>query len=81
MEFENLFEEEKGRFLEEARESIEKLLRKVDPEAITTALRAFHTLKGSSALLGFEKLQKIFHELEDIFRNMQKEGKVSYETL
>ena len=81
MEFEDLFEEEKGRFLEEARESIEKLLKKVDPEAITTALRVFHTLKGSSALLGFEKLQKIFHELEDIFRNMQKEEKVSYETL
>ncbi len=81
MEFEDLFEEEKSRFLEEARESIEKLLKKVDPEAITTALRAFHTLKGSSALLGFEKLQKLFHELEDIFRNMQKEEKVSYETL
>jgi len=81
LEFEDLFEEEKGRFLEEARESIEKLLKKVDPEAITTALRVFHTLKGSSALLGFEKLQKIFHELEDIFRNMQKEEKVSYETL
>ena len=81
MEFEDLFEEEKSRFLEEARESIEKLLREVDPEAITTALRAFHTLKGSSALLGFEKLQKLFHELEDIFRNMQKEEKVSYETL
>ena len=81
MEFEDLFEEEKSRFLEEARESIKKLLREVDPEAITTALRAFHTLKGSSALLGFEKLQKLFHELEDIFRNMQKEEKVSYETL
>jgi len=81
LEFEDLFEEEKSRFLEEARESIEKLLKKVDPEAITTALRAFHTLKGSSALLGFEKLQKLFHELEDIFRNMQKEEKVSYETL
>lgn len=81
MEFEDLFEEEKSRFLEEARESIEKLLKEVDPEAITTALRAFHTLKGSSALLGFEKLQKLFHELEDIFRNMQKEEKVSYETL
>jgi len=81
LEFEDLFEEEKSRFLEEARESIEKLLREVDPEAITTALRAFHTLKGSSALLGFEKLQKLFHELEDIFRNMQKEEKVSYETL
>jgi len=81
LEFEDLFEEEKSRFLEEARESIEKLLKEVDPEAITTALRAFHTLKGSSALLGFEKLQKLFHELEDIFRNMQKEEKVSYETL
>jgi len=81
LEFEDLFEEEKSRFLEEARESIKKLLREVDPEAITTALRAFHTLKGSSALLGFEKLQKLFHELEDIFRNMQKEEKVSYETL
>ena len=46
MEFEELFEEEKNRFLEEARESIEKLLKESDPEAIATALRAFHTLKG-----------------------------------
>lgn len=81
MEFEDLFEEEKSRFLEEARESIEKLLKEVNPEAVTTALRAFHTLKGSSALLGFERLQKLFHELEDIFKNIQKEGKISYEIL
>ncbi len=81
MEFEDLFEEEKSKFLEEARESIEQLLKRMDPEALTTALRAFHTLKGSSALLGFERLQKLFHELEDIFKNMQKEEKIPYEML
>ncbi|WP_379132015.1 chemotaxis protein CheW [Paenibacillus sp. sgz500958] len=45
-------------------------------DTIQTIFRAAHTLKGSSAVMGFEKLNKLTHQMESVFdliRNGQLE--------
>lgn len=44
--------------------------------AVAEALRFFHTLKGSSAMMGFDDISKICHRVEDIFVCMRDEGKL-----
>jgi len=39
-----------------------------DGKAVEEVFRAFHTLKGSSGLVGFNNFQKVFHKLEDYLR-------------
>ncbi len=39
-----------------------------DGKAVEEVFRAFHTLKGSSGLVGFNNFQKVFHRLEDYLR-------------
>lgn len=38
-----------------------------DPELIAQAFRALHTIKGSSAMAGFERITSLTHEVESVF--------------
>jgi chemotaxis protein histidine kinase CheA len=65
-----------GYFIEEAREHLETLehglmdLSKVinDPEELNELFRAAHSVKGGSAMLGYNSIQKTAHRLEDGFK-------------
>ncbi len=63
-------------FLEEAKEyfdNLESILldldsQEVNTELLDTAMRAAHSLKGGSAMMGFTSLNKIAHRLEDFLK-------------
>lgn len=65
-----------GYFIEEAREHLETLehglmdLSKVmnDPEELNELFRAAHSVKGGSAMLGYNSIQRTAHRLEDGFK-------------
>ncbi|MEM8641752.1 MAG: Hpt domain-containing protein [Cyanobacteria bacterium P01_G01_bin.54] len=69
-----------GYFIEEAREHLETLaqglmdLPKVinDPEEINELFRAAHSVKGGSAMLGYNSIQRIAHRLEDCFKLLKE---------
>ncbi len=45
---------------------------KDDSDLLNKIFRAFHTIKGSSSFLGFEKLTELTHKLEDILNKLRK---------
>ncbi|NJL02125.1 MAG: histidine kinase [Spirulinaceae cyanobacterium RM2_2_10] len=65
-----------GYFIEEAKEHLETLgqglmdLSKVvdDPEGLNELFRAAHSVKGGSAMLGYNSIQRAAHRLEDGFK-------------
>ncbi len=67
-------------FLVEAEELLEELdedLVKLesssdDSDLLNKIFRAFHTIKGSSSFLGFEKLTHLTHRLEDVLNKLRK---------
>ncbi|WP_072622404.1 Hpt domain-containing protein [Spirulina major] len=69
-----------GYFIEEAREHLETLaeglmdLSKVinDPEEINELFRAAHSVKGGSAMLGYNSIQRTAHRLEDCFKLLKE---------
>ncbi len=70
-----------GKFTQEAKELIQKLneglirLEK-DPQqqdSIKELLRASHTLKGSSKILGFNAVSRLSHKMEDLLTGLQDE--------
>ncbi|MGB0560700.1 MAG: Hpt domain-containing protein [Spirulinaceae cyanobacterium] len=69
-----------GYFIEEAREHLETLaqglmdLPKVinDPEEINELFRAAHSVKGGSAMLGYNSIQRTAHRLEDCFKLLKE---------
>ncbi len=44
-----------------------------DPEVIHSVLRAAHTLKGSSRMLGLEEIGAVAHKMEDILKAIEEE--------
>ncbi len=42
------------------------------PEAIQEIFRAAHTIKGSSAVMGYEKMSALTHEIENIFDRLRQ---------
>ncbi len=42
-----------------------------DPELINRAFRALHTLKGSGAMFGFDRLAELAHEVETVFDSVR----------
>lgn len=72
-----VFLEELKEKLEEAEKSLKKFLDEGDISYLRNVYRAFHTIKGSASLVGFEKFQKISHEIEDMFKNAL-EGKSQF---
>jgi len=61
-------------FLSECKESMDELERKLvdwdkqpsSPETLNQIFRTFHTLKGTSGLFGFDRLQGIAHQSESV---------------
>ncbi|MEI7026356.1 chemotaxis protein CheW [Paenibacillus sp. y28] len=44
-----------------------------NPEMLQTIFRAAHTLKGSSAAMGFERMKDLTHKLESVFDQLRRE--------
>lgn len=63
-----------GLFLDEVEEQLQFLEEGIlrleqkgdDPEVIQTVFRVAHTLKGSSAVMGFEEMKHLTHEMENV---------------
>jgi len=71
-----LFREEAGEHLATLETTLLELeSRPQDPELIAQAFRALHTIKGSSAMAGFDRISAITHEVESVFAQM-RQGKV-----
>ena len=64
-----------GAFLDEVDEQLQTLEEEVlnleqdgeNPETIQTIFRAAHTLKGSSAAMGMDKMKELTHKVENVF--------------
>lgn len=71
-----------GVFLDEVDEQLQILDSEIlnlekDPhnmETIQNIFRAAHTLKGSSAAMGFEKLKEFTHQLENVFEKIRQQN-------
>jgi chemotaxis protein histidine kinase CheA len=69
-----------GYFIEEAKEHLETLEQGLmelntvvrDPERINEMFRAAHSIKGGSAMLGYNSIQKTAHRLEDCFKILKE---------
>ena len=68
-------------FIEEFRDNIEKvnsgiISLKKDPEneeELNSVLRSLHTIKGSSRMLKFRKIEQISHGLENVFKGIKEQ--------
>ena len=58
---------------------LESVRGKVDLKAVEELLRNFHSIKGLSAMVGFDDIAQIAHRLEDYLRNL-KEPKAAVRT-
>ncbi|HAC62570.1 MAG TPA: histidine kinase [Cyanothece sp. UBA12306] len=69
-----------GYFIEEAKEYLEILERGIlelsfvveDQERVNEMFRAAHSIKGGSAMLGYNSIQTIAHRLEDAFKILRE---------
>jgi len=53
---------------------------KLIPDAINNIFRAFHTIKGSAAMLGFQEISNFSHEVESLLE-MARRGEIKSEVL
>jgi two-component system, chemotaxis family, sensor kinase CheA len=65
-------------FIAESRENHETIVKNLlilergpDESAIGEIFRAAHSLKGMSATMGFDQLQRLCHTMEDVFQNIR----------
>jgi len=73
-------DEEISVFLDELEEKIQVLNENIlvlereggSQEALQEIFRAAHTIKGSSAVMGYEKMASLTHEIENLFDHMRK---------
>ncbi|MGB9804267.1 chemotaxis protein CheW [Desulfofundulus sp.] len=73
-------EEEVAVFLEELEEKLQVINDNVlllereggSPEVIQEIFRAAHTIKGSSAVMGYEKMSTLTHEIENLFERLRQ---------
>lgn len=69
-----------GAFLSDTHASLETIrsaLRSLetnpsDQEAVYEAMRLFHSLKSSSAMMGFQSVSSLCHAMEEAFRTLEK---------
>jgi two-component system, chemotaxis family, sensor kinase CheA len=81
----NIIQKFRDKFFEEANMLLDKFekdileLEKIpgDNELLESVFRAMHTVKGISAMYGFEYISEFTHFLENIFQNM-RDGKISF---
>ena len=69
------FEQYRSLFVAESRENHENLVKNLlvlengaDQNAIDEIFRSIHTLKGSSASMGFADMERLCHTMEDVFQ-------------
>lgn len=70
-------------FIEEAKEHLQTLNEQLlilekepdNNEAINEIFRAAHSLKGMSGTMGYKKMQRLTHEMEDVFSEI-RDGKI-----
>ncbi|MEL7068353.1 MAG: response regulator [Cyanobacteria bacterium J06581_3] len=62
------FEQESTDLLQVMNDELQTLRQNFSLQKVHTLMRAAHTLKGASASVGLETVQKTTHSLEDIFR-------------
>ncbi len=75
MNLHKLFSKELKGKMKEAQKLLVNIMEDPHRSAPVDALfRIFHTLKGSSSVVGFRNFQKIFHELEDIVKAWRGTG-------
>lgn len=76
----NIFIEELNEHLKNIRASLNTYFETEDNTVFRKIIKDFHTLKGSSAILGLKELTDIFHELENYFNkiknNLSKSDKI-----
>ncbi|MCP5453056.1 MAG: Hpt domain-containing protein [Spirochaetaceae bacterium] len=74
------FEDNKGLFVEEARELLEAIEAKLleledrpgDEAIVDDVFRSLHTIKGSGAMFGFDEMTAFAHGLENLFDEVRK---------
>ncbi|MGQ9558225.1 MAG: chemotaxis protein CheW [Desulfurispora sp.] len=74
-------------FMEELEEKIQSINDNVlrleqeggSPEVIQEIFRAAHTIKGSSGVMGYDKMMRLTHEIENLF-DMLRQGKMQVTT-
>ncbi len=70
------FLEETSELLEQSKKDVMSLKHSQNDEAtLQNLLRALHTIKGNSRMLGFLTIEKLSHALEDIYKGV-KDGQV-----
>ncbi|MQL51561.1 chemotaxis protein CheA [Desulfofundulus thermobenzoicus] len=82
-------EEEIAVFMEELEEKLQVINDNVlllerdggSPEVIQEIFRAAHTIKGSSAVMGYEKMSTLTHEIENLFDRLRQGTMAVTETL
>lgn len=75
------------KFIDEANELLDRLEKDIlelesnptNKELIESAFRVMHTLKGASAMFGFEHISEFTHHYENIFQSV-REGKLHINT-
>jgi two-component system chemotaxis sensor kinase CheA len=79
-EYRTIFAEESREHLEEWEAALLSLEKNPEnQELIHQMFRAIHTLKGSAGFIGFDKLQKLTHELESALQDL-RDGTASLST-
>jgi two-component system, chemotaxis family, sensor kinase CheA len=81
------FEDSNGLFLEEARDLLAKIENSLvalekqpgDKELVNEIFRGLHTIKGSGAMFGFQKVSDFTHHVENLFDEVRNE-KVSIDS-
>jgi two-component system, chemotaxis family, sensor kinase CheA len=84
---EDIFKKFRDKFFEEANMLLDQFEKDIlelektpdDKELHESVFRAMHTIKGISAMYGFEHISEFTHILENIFQNM-REGKILFST-
>lgn len=65
----NVFLQDAEEILDHAEQDLLALER--EPERLHNLLRQFHTLKGNSGLMGFDRLQQFSHRLESVLQDIR----------
>ena len=73
-------------YLEESGEEIEQLIKLLlqleedpdDNETLREAFRLLHTFKGSSGMMGYDRINALAHELDHLCKDLPKQRRAAY---
>lgn len=72
----NVFLDESEEQLQYMQDDVLLLEEKFDPEVMGRVFRAFHTMKSSASLLGFDNLATFAHRVEDLLSDLRQAERV-----